>query len=253
MKIRSGWHSERVGQHVNVVRWGTLGRPVLLFPTAGGDAEECERFHMLDVLEPLISAGRIKVYACDSVSGRAWIDGGRDGAWKARMQSAFDGFIHHELVPAIRTDCRSADIEIITAGASIGAFNALSTLCRHPDVFRAAVCMSGTYDMSRWTAGQKGFDYHVSSPLNFVPHLAEDGAQLRLLRSRFVLLATGEGRYEAPGESWDVAATLGARGVPNRVDPWGPEWHHDWVTWRAMLPKYLDELTCGDQGGAPPH
>ena len=39
------------------------------------------------------------------------------------------------------------------------------------------------------------------------------------------------------------AHVLGSRGVPNRVDPWGPEWHHDWPTWRRMLPQYLDELT----------
>ena len=35
---------------------------------------------------------------------------------------------------------------------------------------------------------------------------------------------------------------FGAKGVPNRVDPWGPEHDHDWVTWREMLPKYLDEM-----------
>jgi len=26
------------------------------------------------------------------------------------------------------------------------------------------------------------------------------------------------------------------------VDNWGPEWAHDWPTWRAMLPQYLAEL-----------
>jgi hypothetical protein len=31
--------------------------------------------------------------------------------------------------------------------------------------------------------------------------------------------------------------------VPNRVDNWGPQWEHDWHTWRQMLPQYLDELT----------
>ncbi len=38
-----------------------------------------------------------------------------------------------------------------------------------------------------------------------------------------------------------MARVLGAKGIPNRVDPWGPEWHHDWETWREMLPKYLDK------------
>jgi len=35
---------------------------------------------------------------------------------------------------------------------------------------------------------------------------------------------------------------LGAKGVPNRVDPWGTQWRHDWVTWRKMLPQYLEEF-----------
>ena len=35
---------------------------------------------------------------------------------------------------------------------------------------------------------------------------------------------------------------LGEAGVPNRVDSWGKDWHHDWPTWRNMLPKYLAEM-----------
>jgi len=36
---------------------------------------------------------------------------------------------------------------------------------------------------------------------------------------------------------------MGEKGIPNRVDPWGPEYDHDWPTWRRMLPHYLDQLT----------
>jgi esterase/lipase superfamily enzyme len=240
--VESRWHSHRLGQEVDVVRWGHHGQPVLLFPTAGGDARECERFLMMKVLAPLLDAGRIKIYSCDSVSGRAWTDGESSGARRAKVQDAFDGFIYHEVVPAIRQDCQSADIEIVTAGASIGAFNALSLTCRHPDVFKLAICMSGTYDLARWMGGDHTFEYHVSSPLHFIPFLKE-GPQLELLRKRFILLATGEGKWEAPHESWRVAHVLGGRGIPNRVDPWGKDHDHDWTTWRKMLPTYLDRLT----------
>ena len=61
-----------------------------------------------------------------------------------------------------------------------------------------------------------------------------------------VLFASGEGRAEDIGESWRVARILGDKGVPNRVDSWGEEWHHDWPTWRNMLVKYLDEMTAED-------
>jgi len=39
-----------------------------------------------------------------------------------------------------------------------------------------------------------------------------------------------------------MADVLGAKGIPNRVDVWGPEWDHDWPTWQRMLPHYLDAL-----------
>ncbi|MEL6343809.1 MAG: alpha/beta hydrolase-fold protein [Myxococcota bacterium] len=239
-KVATGWRSPRLGQYVNVRRWGFYGQPVLLFPTAGGDAEECERFLMLRVLAPLINHGRIKVYSVDSVAGRYWIDGESSGMVRAEMQNRFDSFITHELVPAIRHD--SGDNDIVVSGASIGAFNALAVLCRHPDVFSTAICMSGTYDMSRWMDGQHTQAYHFASPLHFLPYLGE-GPQLTRLRKRFILLATGEGRWEAPNESWQVAHVLGQKGIPNRVDSWGPAYDHDWTTWREMLPRYLDQLT----------
>ncbi|MDH3433070.1 MAG: hypothetical protein OEM60_04400, partial [Gammaproteobacteria bacterium] len=69
------WYSQRLEQEMPLVRWGHFGTPVLLFPTAGGDAEEVERFHLIRVLEPLIDEGRIKVYSTDSVAGRTWVSG----------------------------------------------------------------------------------------------------------------------------------------------------------------------------------
>ena len=242
VKVKSAWYSPRVQQEINVARWGHFGQPVLLFPTAGGDCEEAERFLMMKALAPLLDSGRIKVYACDSVSGRAWVDGDLQPHQKAEAQNRFDAFIYHELVPAIRQDCNSTGIEIVAAGASIGAFNALASVCRHPDAFKSAICMSGTYDLTRWMNGFHNADFHVASPLHFLPML-QDGPQLRALQQRFIYLGTGQGRYEAPEESWVVGNALGARGIPNRVDMWGHDFHHDWVTWRHKLPQYLDTLT----------
>ncbi len=39
------------------------------------------------------------------------------------------------------------------ASASIGAFNAVALVCRYPDLFCTAVCMSGTYDLERCLGG----------------------------------------------------------------------------------------------------
>ncbi|MEO6461968.1 MAG: alpha/beta hydrolase-fold protein, partial [Candidatus Eisenbacteria bacterium] len=199
--------------------------------------------------------GRIKVYSIDSVAGRTWIEGeGADG-YRAYVQSQFHEFIRHEVVPAIRTDCQSRDIGVIAAGASIGAFNAVAVLCRYPDVFTHAVGLSGTYDLTRFLDGPATSDFYFSSPLHFLPQL--DGPLLDTLRRRFVLLASGQGRAEDIGESWRMAEMLGSRGIPNRVDPWGEEWHHDWPTWRRMFPQYLAECAAASasasaSSSAPP-
>jgi esterase/lipase superfamily enzyme len=100
--------------------------------------------------------------------------------------------------------------------------------------------MSGTYDMRRFLGGGMSAELYEASPVHFVPDL--EGPRLEALRKRFVLLASGEGRAEDIGESWRVAQILGAKGIPNRVDSWGPDWPHDWPTWRRMLPQYLGEL-----------
>ena len=238
------WRSDRLGRDVAMTRWGSFGQPVLMFPTAGGDAEEIERMHMVTVLRPLIDEGRIKLYSCDSVAGMALVKSEGTPRHRMAMQNQFHHYVRHEVVPAIRADCKTPDADICAFGASFGAFHAVAVTCRFPDVFTRAVALSGSYDLRRFfQAGSTEFthDFWVSSPLHFVPTLA--GYHLDVLRKRYILLASGEGRAEAIGESWAMAHALGSKGIPNRVDNWGRDWPHDWDTWRKMLPQYLDEWT----------
>jgi len=241
-KAKETWTSERLGREITLARWGEIGTPVLVFPTAGGDAEEIERFHLVRMADPWLAAGLVKIYSVDSLAGRFWLAEDKTSGPATAFQRRFDEALYHEVLPAIRKDCQDDEIEIITAGASLGAYNALAFLCLHPDACRAALCMSGTYGLEKFLRGPVTEDYHHVSPLHFVPDLPEDGEQLRRLRERFVLLTHGEGDYEDPDESWKVERVLGPKGIPNRVDSWGKDWRHDWTTWRAMLPKYLEEL-----------
>jgi esterase/lipase superfamily enzyme len=242
MFLKSRWYSSRIGTEATLARWGAVGQPVLVFPTAGGDAEEIERMHLVRVLGPLIDAGRIKVYSCDSVGGRVWFNQIGSTDYRMAMQDAFQQWVRHEVVPAIHMDCRSTDLPIWAAGASIGAFHAAAVVCRFPDVFHKALCMSGTYNLMRFIEAPQPTDaFRAASPLYFVPHLK--GRHLEILRTRHLHIATGAGKYENVGESWGLANVLGAQGVPNYMDNWGPDWHHDWVTWREMVPRFLDEWT----------
>jgi esterase/lipase superfamily enzyme len=240
-KEASRWYSHRVEQDLTLVRWGHWGQPVLLFPTAGGDAEECERMLMIDALWPLIDGGRIKVYSCDSLAGRAFAAKWGSVEHRCWLLDRFEDAVAEELVPAIRADCMNDGIEVVVAGASIGAFKAVSVASRYPWLFRAAIGMSGTYDLEGLFELRGNEHYYLSAAMSFLPNMTE-GPLLDLLRRRFFLLAYGQGRWESPDESWRLARIMGGKGIPNRVDAWGPEYDHDWPTWRQMLPAYLGEL-----------
>ncbi len=240
MKTVEHWYSDRLEQEFTIARWGHFGVPVLVLPTAGGDAEEIERHQLVASCAELLDAGRIKIYSCDSIAGRAMAT--RTGTLEHRMWllNQFHHAVRHEVVPAIQADTGGSGQRIVVAGASIGAFNAVALLCRFPDVFDAAIGMSGTYRLQQFLEGAWSDDLFYASPLDFLPGL--DGDHLELLRQRRVILPSGEGAHEDIGESWAMAEALGSKGVPNRVDSWGPETIHDWPTWLRMLPQYLDEV-----------
>jgi len=184
------------------------------------------------------------------VPGRALMWEEPSPARLAELLYRFDAFVYHELLPWYRAGCHEADGELVAAGASLGALFALVSICRHPDVFRHALCLSGKYDLQDYFDGAPApLDFHYASPLHFLP-LLDDGDHLALLRRRFVRLICGRGRAERPEYAFRVARVLGAQGVPNRVDVWDHDWHHDWASWRATLPLYLGELVGGREARA---
>src|SRR5262245_24807512 len=127
MKATDRWYSDRMKQQISLARWGHFGVPVLVFPTAGGDAEEVERHHLVGHLAPLVDAGRIKVYSCDSVAGKAMSTDDGTPEYRCWLFNQFQQAVAGEVVPAIHADSAGPQA-VIVAGASIGAFNALPDL-----------------------------------------------------------------------------------------------------------------------------
>ncbi len=236
-----GWFSPELGREMQVATWGDKGKPVLLFPTAGGDFLEAERFLMLKALAGLIEAGRVRVYACGSVSGDAWMNNDARPGHKAWLQARFDAYLSRELVPWIRHEVGDPEVRIIGTGASLGAYNAVNAALKHPDLFWLTIGMSGTYDFDRWMSGHVDDNYYFNQPFRFLPGLGE-GTQLEWLKKSYFHIATGQGRWEAPWESVKLGQLMGAKGIPNYVELWGHDVDHDWPTWRTMLPMFLERF-----------
>jgi esterase/lipase superfamily enzyme len=233
------WTTRRLPHPAHLARWGHFGVPVLIFPTAGGDFEEIERFQLIAALGELIDAGRVKVYSIDATAVRAWLAATTSPKDRARLQDRHDSFIQQEVLQRIRKDCQDEQIEPILAGASLGAASAVRTLCRHPDSFRAAIGLSGVYGLSPPSCGMSSEALAAFSPVSCLTALA--GPQLDRLRHRTIVLGSGAGDYETPADSKRMAEDFAAKSVPCRVRLWGAAHGHTWSTWREMLPRLLAE------------
>lgn len=234
------WPTPRLSQTARLVRWGHFGTPVLIFPTAGGDCEEVERFQLIAALSELIDAGRIKAYSVDGLSARAWLAAATAPQECARLQERYDSFIYEEVLHRIRQDCHDDRIEPILAGASLGATAAIRAICRNPDSFRTAIGLSGVYGLAPDPRGICSVQIAGLSPIPILN--AIDGPQLEQLRHRMIILGSGAGDYENPADSRRLAESFTSKGIPCRLGLWGPERDHTWSTWREMLPRLLAEI-----------
>jgi esterase/lipase superfamily enzyme len=69
-----------------------------------------------------------------------------------------------------------------------------------------------------------------------------DHATLERIRAGKIVLATGSGAYEDPNASRMFGDVLQSKSISHLLSVWGPEWTHDWPTWKAMLPWILKDL-----------
>jgi esterase/lipase superfamily enzyme len=236
-----GWYSHRLGMDMPIVRYGHWGHPVLLFPTASGDFLEAERMFLIKVLEPLINAGKINVFAIESINRYAWMNEGLPVWAKARNQNNYSGYIEQEVVPYIRHVLQDQGARIAVTGASFGAFFAANAFFRRPDAFDTLIAMSGFYDLGdNYLQGYGDDNTYFNNPVSYLSNMNDHG-QLETLRHSQIHILSGRGAYERPDCSERLSQVLWGKGVPNNLDLWGHDVNHDWPWWRSMLPHYLGE------------
>jgi esterase/lipase superfamily enzyme len=223
-------------------RYGHYGRPVLAFPAEGGSAWDWEHQGMIDAVAGLLDAGRIKLYCVDAVDGATWSNRSIPLEQRAHEHSRYEAWIVGEVVPYIHTDC-AGPADILTTGASLGAFHALNFAFKRADLFPLAICLSGNYDPAAWDGwGERGEAAYFNNPMDYVAHLGGD--HLDWLRGRLsVLLVCGQGMWEDTTGSLDstraLAGLLAAKGIRHELDLWGHDVPHDWPSWRAQIAHHL--------------
>ncbi|TAL22989.1 MAG: esterase [Frankiales bacterium] len=229
--------SPELGWSPRVIAYGSYGRPVLVFPSSEGRAEDYESNGMVDAVRPLVDAGRVKLYCLDSWDGGSWYRDDLPLEERARRHEAYERWVVEGAVPYVDADCGGRQDMIVT-GCSFGAYHAANLALRRADLFPLALCFSGVYDLSVLGWGERGTSFHLNNPLWSLG--AAEGDHLDWLRSRLsLLLVCGQGQWEDTTGALDSTVAFGRlcqeKALRVEVDLWGHDVPHDWPSWRAQL------------------
>lgn len=234
----TSWYSPALNREMPIASYGHYGFAVLLIPTAAADYLEYERFGLIQALEPMINAGKFRVFSIESVNKDSWLNYQMEPAHRAIRHNQFNEYVFNEAVPFIRA-VASNETFIYTCGASFGALHATNLFLKRPDIINGAIAMSGVYDLTEYTRGYWDEQVYYNSPVHYIPNLENSFFLDKIRASHHIHVCAGSGDYEEPEASHNLAAVLYNKGIWCDVDIWGPDVRHDWPAWRLMLPYIL--------------
>jgi esterase/lipase superfamily enzyme len=237
-RFTTSWYSHRLEKEMPVAVYGNYGFALLLVPTAAADYLEYERFQLIEAIRPFIDSGKVKVFSINSINNESWMNNHMDPKHKIIRHQQFNAYVYEEVVPFIKTHT-SNETPIIIAGASFGALHSMNLFLKRPDLLNGVIAMSGVYDLTEYTRGYFNDDVYFNSPQHYMPNLTDHGVLEQIRQSHHIHIFSGSGPYEAPDAARSFANILYSKGINYELDIWGPEWPHDWNTWKYMLPHYL--------------
>jgi esterase/lipase superfamily enzyme len=235
-------HSELVAPGLDragvLIRYGHYGRPVLALPDERGEAEDYAANGMVDAVAASIEAGRAQLYCVNAFDRESWSARMLSLEERARQHEHVESWVTEHVVPRIAADSPGSG-DVVLTGCGRGAFGALNLVLRRPDLFPVAICQSGHYEPTEWSAwGEPGATVYAHSPVRYVPDL--DEPYVARLRGRvFVVLTAGRGEGEVLDSTRRMARALEARGIPHEVDEWGLDPEPGWEVWAGRLARHL--------------
>ncbi len=234
----TSWYSPSLQKEMPIATYGDYGFALLLVPTAAADYLEYERFQLINSLAPFIEGGKVKVFSIDSINNESWLNNQADPWHKSVRHQQWNDYVYNEVIPFIRNST-SWETPIIVSGASFGALHSMNLFLKRPDLINGVIAMSGVYDLTEYTKGHYDDNVYFNSPQHYIPLLNDHATLEQIRKSGHIHILTGAGAYEDPDASGRFAKILYDKGIWYELDNWGPEYKHDWPTWRAMLPHYL--------------
>lgn len=232
-------HSEILGEDLDVIVYGTAGQPVMAFAPLGQRPESLEEVGLVDELSDYLDAGVIQLFSVSNVDGESW---GSDGyaVERAARQEAYYQAVCEEIVPLV-AEVSGSDARPLALGFDLGATHAAVFALRRPDLFQGCVCLSGTYDASRYFGDWMDATLYDNTPCAFLPNMPTDHPYIALYNQRQLLFCCGQEGSEADSlrTTREIDAQLQRLGVEAWCDYWGGDVSHTWFWWKKQVRYFM--------------
>jgi esterase/lipase superfamily enzyme len=230
------WYSPSLNKDMELLLFGTSGRPVIAFPTSMGRFYQNEDFSLMHTLAGRMDAGEVQIICVDSVDNESWYNRSISLWDRAQRHKQYEQYLITEVMPFFRERNGRVDHDLNLTGASFGAYHAVNFGFRHPDLVRRIVAMSGAYSLQFLVRSDYDQEVYFNSPIDYLPNLHDDW-YLSRMRQQDIVLAVGSEDI-CLGSTQQLSDELWAKAVPNYLDIWAGAWH-DWPWWKLMALKFF--------------
>jgi esterase/lipase superfamily enzyme len=231
---RHEWFSPSLGRRMELLWYGSWGRPVLMFPTSNGGCRQNEDGGLIGSLVDKVDGGEIQICSVDSIDSEHWYNEGAHPGFRAFRYGQFDRYLTDEVIPLIHKKAERDDV--VSFGASFGAYHAVNFAGRHPEMVSRVISFSGVYDIHRLLDGYWDDSCYFNCPSAYLPNLPP--SEVERLRHIGWVIATGDGDHLLQENRW-FSEMLAGKGLNVHAEFWPGVFGHDWPYWREHLRRFL--------------
>ena len=241
------FYSNSLGKDMEMKVYGHAGRPVLFIPCQDGRYFDFENFKMTDTWAPWIESGQVMVFSIDTIDLETWSNKDGDPYWRIRRYEAWISYITNEVAPFIHhmTNERNGwdgKPGIMVFGCSLGATHAVNLYFRRPDIFDRVLALSGIYTAEFGFGNYMDEVVYQNSPVHYLANLAPDHPFIEQYNKKKGVICVGQGAWEMPETTRQMASILYDKGINLWVDFWGSDVNHDWDWWYKQVVYFLPHL-----------
>lgn len=240
-------YSPALGREMECKVYGHAGKPFLFIPCQDGRFFDFENYKMAEVWSPWIESGQVMVFSIDTIDKETWSDKWGNAEWRIRRHEQWISYITSEFVPGAREMAKEAnggdgDPGMLVFGCSLGATHAVNLFYRFPELFDGLMALSGIYTSEYGFGTYMDDQVYLNSPVDYLANLPADHPYIPLYNRGRSVICVGQGPWEIPETTRQMAQILDSKGIHTWVDFWGYDCAHDWPWWYKQVVYYLPWL-----------